>query len=159
VLGATTIGFPGVSFTEGPGDTSHLGSGIVFLDDAAGSREVLANASRIEGWRRTAMHRICQEVIVTDALQTVDYANWAYPRVKQDFKHSLASSAIRGFDVNHQLWRLRNVKHMQDAEVELIMRTMVDTVQTYDQVAEVCYPLPAIWRRLDPQFLRRSFSP
>lgn len=36
---------------------------MVFLDDAAGSREVLANASRIEGWRRTAMHRMCQEVI------------------------------------------------------------------------------------------------
>jgi hypothetical protein len=26
---------------------------------------------------------------------------------------------------------------MQDAEVELIMRTMVDAVQTYDQVVEV----------------------
>ena len=38
---------------------------------------------------------------------------------------------------------------MQDAEVELIMRTMVDAVQTYDQVAEVC-PLPAICRRQDP---------
>lgn len=28
---------------------------------------------------------------------------------------------------------------MQDAEVELIMRTMVDTVQTYDQVVEVSW--------------------
>ncbi|KAH8996382.1 spindle pole body interacting protein [Lactarius akahatsu] len=120
VLGTTTIGFPGGSFTEGPGVTSHLGSGIVFLDDAAGSREVLANASRIEGWRRTAMHRMCQE----------------------DFKHSLAGSAIRGFDVSHQLWRLRNVKHMQDAEVELIMRTMVDAVETYDQVTELLSLIP-----------------
>ncbi|KAN0131977.1 Docking domain of Afi1 for Arf3 in vesicle trafficking domain containing protein [Lactarius tabidus] len=115
VVGTTTIGYPGVSFTEGPGDTSHLGSGIDFLDDAAGSREVLANTSRIEGWRRTAMYRMRQE----------------------DFKHSLEGSAIRGFDVSHQLWRLRNVKHMQDAEVELIMRTMVDAVQTYDEVAEL----------------------
>jgi hypothetical protein len=115
VLGATTICFPGASFADGTGDSSHLGSGIDFLDDVAGSREVLANASRIEGWRRTAMHRMRQE----------------------DFKHSLADSAIRGFDVNHQLWRLRNVKHMQDAEAELIMRTMVDAVQTYDQVAEL----------------------
>jgi hypothetical protein len=57
------IGYPGVSFTEGTGNTSHLGSGIDFLDDAAGSREVLANASRIEGWRRTAMYSMRQEVI------------------------------------------------------------------------------------------------
>jgi len=61
-LGTTTIGFPGSSFFEGPGDTSQLGSGIVFLDDAAGSREVVANTSRIEGWRRTAMYRTFQEV-------------------------------------------------------------------------------------------------
>lgn len=63
LLGTTTIGFPGVSFNEGPGDTSQLGSGVVFLDDAAGSREVTANASRIEGWRRTAMYRMYQEVM------------------------------------------------------------------------------------------------
>ena len=63
VLGTTTVGYPGVSFTEGPGDSSHLGSGIDFLDDAAGSREVIANTSRIEGWRRTAMYRMRQEVI------------------------------------------------------------------------------------------------
>jgi len=61
-LGTTTIGFPGSSFNEGPGDTSQLGSGIVFLDDAAGSREVMANTSRIEGWRRTAMYLTYQEV-------------------------------------------------------------------------------------------------
>lgn len=61
-LGTTTIGFPGSSFTERPGDTSQLGSGIVFLEDAAGSREVVANTSRIEGWRRTGMYRTFQEV-------------------------------------------------------------------------------------------------
>ncbi|KAI9509047.1 spindle pole body interacting protein [Russula earlei] len=115
ILGSTTIGFPGIPFSEGPGDTSQLGSGIVFLDDVAGSREVTANSSRIEGWRRTQTYRMFQE----------------------DFKRSLATSAIRGFDVNHQLWRLRNVKHVQDAEVELIMRTLVDAVRSYDQVVEL----------------------
>jgi hypothetical protein len=60
------------------------------------------------------------------------------PRVnQQDFKRVRATSAIRGFDIHHQLWRLRNVKHLQDAEVELIMRTLVNAVQTYDQVVEV----------------------
>jgi hypothetical protein len=120
ILGATTIGFPGVLFSEGPGDTSQLGSGIVFLDDVAGSREVTANASRIEGWRRTPMHRMFQE----------------------DFKRVRATSAIRGFDIHHQLWRLRNVKHMQDAEVELIMRTLVNAVQTYDQAVELLSLIP-----------------
>jgi len=36
---------------------------------------------------------------------------------------------------------------MQDAEVELIMRTMVDAVQTYDQVVEV-RPIAAAARPL-----------
>ena len=49
----------------------------------------------------------------------------------------LATSAIQGFDVSHQLWRLRHVKQMQDVEVELIMRAMAESVQTYDQVVEV----------------------
>jgi hypothetical protein len=61
-IGSTTIGFPGAPFNEGLGDTSQLGSGIVFLDDVVGSREVAANASRIEGWRRTPMYRTFQEV-------------------------------------------------------------------------------------------------
>lgn len=60
--GTTTIGFPASPFNEGPGDTSQLGSGVVFIDDAAGSREVMANASRFEGWRRTPMYRAFQEV-------------------------------------------------------------------------------------------------
>lgn len=63
-LGTTIIGFPSVPFNEGPGDTSQLGSGVIFLDDVAGSKEVTANVSRIEGWRRTPMHRIFQEVIL-----------------------------------------------------------------------------------------------
>jgi len=120
VHGTTTIGFPGVPFSEGPGDTSQLGSGIVFLDDVVGSREVIANTSRIEGWRRTATYRIFQE----------------------DFKRGLTTSAFRGFDLTHQLWRLRNVKHMQDAEVELILRTLVDAVRTYDQVVELLSQTP-----------------
>jgi len=115
ILGATSIGFPSVPFNEGPGDTSQLGSGVIFLDDVAGSREVTANASRIEGWRRTPTHHMYQE----------------------DFKRSLAVNAIRGFDIHHQLYRLRNVKYMQDAEVELIIRTLVNSVQTYDEVVEL----------------------
>lgn len=62
VLGMTTIGYPSTVFSEGPGDSSQLGSGMVFLDEAAGAREVTANASRIEGWRRTQTYHYFQEV-------------------------------------------------------------------------------------------------
>ena len=56
----------------------------------------------------------------------------------QDFKNTLATNPIQGFDVAHQLWRLRLAKRMSDGEAELIMRTIADNLQTYDQVTEVC---------------------
>ena len=46
-------------------------------------------------------------------------------------------SAIQGFDVLHQLMRLRFSKNISDAEVELIMRTIAENVKTYEQVIEV----------------------
>ena len=49
----------------------------------------------------------------------------------------MATKAIQGFDLTHQLVRLKTVKNLHDAEVELIMRTLVENVQTYDQVVEV----------------------
>lgn len=45
--------------------------------------------------------------------------------------------AIQGFDVSHQLWRLRHGRNLPDAEVELIMRTIVESVESYEQVVEV----------------------
>lgn len=62
VIGMTTIGYPSTVFNEGPGESSQLGSGMVFLDEPAGLREVTANASRIEGWRRTQTYHYFQEV-------------------------------------------------------------------------------------------------
>lgn len=59
------------------------------------------------------------------------------PSLLQDFKHYLATSAIKGFDVLHQIFRLRHTKNMLDTEVELIMRAIADNVQSYDQVVEV----------------------
>ena len=63
MLKTTTVGYPTVAFTEGPGDSSHLGSGTDFLDDVSGSQEVIANSSQIDGWWRTAMYHMRQEVI------------------------------------------------------------------------------------------------
>ena len=44
---------------------------------------------------------------------------------------------MQGFDLVHQVWRLRNAKNMSDTEAELIMRTILENVQSYEQVVEV----------------------
>ena len=62
-------------------EMSQLGGGIVFTDDALGAKELAANASRIEGWRRTppyqyllavrvCVSRHCQEQVLTLVLRT-----------------------------------------------------------------------------------------
>ena len=48
----TTIGYPSRPYSESVGEEPRLGSGICFTDDAACARELAANASRIEEWRR-----------------------------------------------------------------------------------------------------------
>lgn len=55
--GSTLLGFPSVPFAEGS-----LGSGVVFPDEALASRELAANGSRIEGWRRTKAYQYCTSV-------------------------------------------------------------------------------------------------
>ncbi|THH32077.1 hypothetical protein EUX98_g2113 [Antrodiella citrinella] len=104
VLGInTTVGYPGGSYTERSSENSHL-----------------ANASRIEAFRRTEIYELYQI----------------------DFKKSLDTNPMQGFDLAHQLWRLRHAKRMSDGEVELIMRTLAENVQSYDQVTELLSLLP-----------------
>jgi hypothetical protein len=55
----------------------------------------------------------------------------------KDFQRSLETDAIQGVDLYHQLSRLRHGKNLPDAEVELMMRTFAENLQTYDQVVEV----------------------
>jgi len=52
--------------------------------------------------------------------------------------------AIKGFDVLHQLFRIRNGKNLADSEVLAIMRTLADNIKTYEQVVEVCSVFLAI---------------
>jgi hypothetical protein len=47
------------------------------------------------------------------------------------------NSAIRGFDVLHQLIRLKHTKSMSDSEVSIIMRSLADNTKSYEQVVEV----------------------
>src|SRR5215472_2237717 len=60
VFGATQLSFP--TFTFSPRPPPQLGSGMLFSDDATGVRELTANASRIEGWRKTNTYQYCQTV-------------------------------------------------------------------------------------------------
>ncbi|KAJ3571772.1 hypothetical protein NP233_g3548 [Leucocoprinus birnbaumii] len=115
VTGATKIGYPSSPPTELPGQAAQLGSGIAFADDATCSRELAANAHRIEAWRKTTSYHYC----------IADYEKFA------------ASSAIKGFDVLHQLFRVRHGKNLADSEVLAIMRTLADNVRTYEQVVEL----------------------
>lgn len=45
---------------------------------------------------------------------------------------------IQNFDVYHQIVRMRSAKNMNDMEAEAITRMLVENVQTYEQVVEVC---------------------
>lgn len=56
----------------------------------------------------------------------------------QDFQKLRATDAIQGFDLLHQLSRLRLVKNLSDTEAELIVRTISENVRSYEQVIEVC---------------------
>ncbi|KIJ32139.1 hypothetical protein M422DRAFT_783555 [Sphaerobolus stellatus SS14] len=119
-LGSTAIGFPSAPF-EFPSNVhplGRLGSGVPL--DSVDESMLLTNASRIEGWRHTR--------------------SYEYYRV--DFQHRMETQAIQGFDLQHQLWKLRHGKQMPDAEAELIIRTLVDKIQSYEQVVELLSLLP-----------------
>ena len=49
----------------------------------------------------------------------------------------LATKPIQGFDVYHQIVRMKTSKDMLEQEVELIMRSLVENVQNYEQAVEV----------------------
>jgi hypothetical protein len=53
ITGNTTLGYPSAPFTEAAGRPPKLGSGITFSDEANGWKELVANAHRIEAWRKT----------------------------------------------------------------------------------------------------------
>ncbi|KAJ8454929.1 hypothetical protein ONZ45_g19115 [Pleurotus djamor] len=61
ITGATAIGYTSAPYHEGsPGRPAKLGSGMVFRDEAAFMKEIVANASRVEAWRRTGPLRSSQ---------------------------------------------------------------------------------------------------
>lgn len=121
--GATKLFYPSAAFGEGS-----LGSGVVFPDETAALKELAANASRIEGWRRTKLHQYCVS----------------------EFQRFQATSAIKGFDLTHQLSRLRFGKNLPDVEVESIMRKIAENVRSYEQVIELLAHTPLHLGGLQP---------
>lgn len=117
----TSIGYPSAPFMDGTSSRPQLGSGIIFNDDALGLKELAANHHRVEAWKKTN----------------------SYKYYAMDFKKSLTTNPIKGFDVVHQIFRLRHAKRIPDAEVSLVMRWLIDNVKTYDQVVEfLSYLMP-----------------
>ena len=60
--GKTKIGFTSSVFVENA--ARPLGSGIVFNDETLGMKELVANAHRIEAWRKTSSYKYCVMVRV-----------------------------------------------------------------------------------------------
>lgn len=56
-FGSTKIGYPTVEYREGK-----LGSGAVFADEAAKTREMASNHKRIEAWRASEGYEIAARV-------------------------------------------------------------------------------------------------
>ncbi|KAJ7646576.1 docking domain of Afi1 for Arf3 in vesicle trafficking-domain-containing protein [Roridomyces roridus] len=118
--GTTKLGYPSCGF-DSRMPNPRLGSGIVFNDEITGRKDLAANSHRIEAWRKTN----------------------SYEYICADFRNAQINDAIQGFDVTHQLFRLRNAKSASDAEVSTIMRALAENVKTYDQVVELlAYLMP-----------------
>ncbi|KAA1094111.1 hypothetical protein PGT21_010064 [Puccinia graminis f. sp. tritici] len=97
-----------------------LGSGAVFVDDeVAHKKELLLNSSRIEGWRETDSYQILKK------------------------KFELGGETHFGFDISHQISRLRMSRKMPEVEVETIYEVLVNTIETDEQVVEVLSWLPS----------------
>ncbi|GAA5958013.1 hypothetical protein JCM21900_004745 [Sporobolomyces salmonicolor] len=111
----TSIGFP-----CGPYANGRLGAGIVFGDEGAAGRELAANAPRIEGWMRTRSYKLYQ----------------------QTFRQALQDSPLQGFDLAHQLARLRQGRQLPSGEVELILRTLAQNARSDDQIVALLAHLP-----------------
>lgn len=137
ITGTTAFGFPSLHFSETPGRPPKLGSGIAFSDDTTCLKELAANSHRIEAWRKTNSYKYLVVVRPKLILSTCSAFFHFSPFMVQDYAKYQANNSIKGFDILHQLFRLRYNKNMLDSEALAIMRSLADGVKTYDQVVEV----------------------
>ncbi|BGO91277.1 hypothetical protein NBRC10512_008231 [Rhodotorula toruloides] len=128
----TSIGYPCSAFASGAasgyGAQSSLGSGVVFSDEAAGQRELASNAARIDGWMKTQSYKLYQ----------------------QSFRQHLRETSMPGFDLMHQIGRLRQSRHVSSAEAVLIFQTLAQCVRTDEQAVALLAHLPSHFGGLLP---------
>ena len=89
--------------------------------------------------------------------RVVHASSWRYLTEGQDFQKYRTTDAIQGFDLSHQLSRLRLARNLTDSETELIVRTVADNVRSYEQVVEVCC-LCVWWKICKEIYLASSYS-
>jgi hypothetical protein len=138
VTGTTTFGYASAPFTEIPGRPPKLGSGIAFADEANCLKELVSNAHRIEAWMKTNSYNYLV-VVCLIWLSTFFFSCPFIFTNLQDYAKHQGNTAIKGFDVLHQLFRLRYTKNMHDSEALAIMRSLAEGVKGYDQVVEVSF--------------------
>lgn len=135
-LHSTEVGYPSTPYAiDSRTGRGTLGSGIRFSDEVNGLRELNANAARIEGWRKSVSYEYWIQVsrrVLQRVCETNSYFNYF-----KDFQNEVDNNPIRGFDLEHQILRLRNGRNVPDNEVAMIIKTICETVKSYDQVVEV----------------------
>ncbi|PWN44410.1 spindle pole body interacting protein [Ceraceosorus guamensis] len=111
--GHITIGLP----PSQPFLNGQLGSGAVYPDRDTELKEISANNMRAAGWLTTDACRLFRAV----SFRTLS---------------ALSEQAIVGYDVQHQVQRLKRARHMSAAEAELIFATLSSTIRTPKQITE-----------------------
>ncbi|KAF9201755.1 hypothetical protein BGZ49_008030 [Haplosporangium sp. Z 27] len=111
MYGETTIG---LSLKNTPEAAQYLGTGLVFSDEALGTREIVANSMRIEGWRATT----------------------SYTYLQEDHKAWLSSRSIKCMDVKRVIELLKTTKSLSDQDVVTLYRGFVENISTDEQIIE-----------------------
>ncbi|KAF9101080.1 hypothetical protein BGX29_006015 [Mortierella sp. GBA35] len=115
--GQTTIGINRINTPE---SSKYMGTGLVFSDDGSRSREIAANASRIEGWRATTSYNYLQE----------DHKAW------------LATRSIRCMDVKRVISLLKLARSLSAQDVSTLYRGFLQNIVTDEQIIEFLSSLP-----------------
>jgi hypothetical protein len=121
-------GQSGIAPPSQPYLNGQLGSGIISTDREAELKDIQANAMRIEAFRETDSYKL----------------------YRQDEAAREADRTITGFDINHQLGRLRKAKKLSSGEYELILSTVARSIRTPDQIIELLALLPPQQGGLSP---------
>ncbi|GAA6027633.1 hypothetical protein JCM8097_007956 [Rhodosporidiobolus ruineniae] len=128
----TSIGFRSSAFSDGSrggyGAQPSLGAGITGADEGAVAREAAGSAARIERWMKTDSYKLYQ----------------------QHFRQFLHDSPVQGFDLTHQLVRLRQSRQLSSVEAKLIFQTLAKNIRTDEQVVALLAQLPSHFGGLLP---------